>query len=96
MPKVYLTAEAKERDRLLRRMDKFDAVVTEYMRANRLTTSELSDILGINTSSLWRYRNKVEYFKQAPFNVITKILSMSGCNCDTLKYICGMRGGQDA
>lgn len=90
MPKVFLTAEVKEHDKLLKRMDKFDSVVTEYLRSSRLTTAELSDILGINTSSLWRYRHRVEYFEQAPFKTVTKMLSLAGCNCDTLKYICGM------
>ena len=90
MPKVYLTNEARERDKLARRMDKFDSVITEYMRASRSTTDELATALGISKSSLWRYRTQVDCFKAAPFSVITKAMHLSNCPNDILRYICGM------
>ena len=40
MPKVLLTEEAKRTDKLAKRMDRFDAVVNEYLRANNYTTSD--------------------------------------------------------
>ena len=90
MPKVLLTKEARERDRLAKRMDKFDAVVTEYMRSSRSTTDELASELGISKSSLWRYRTQVDCFEIAPFAVITKALHIANCPNDILRYICGM------
>ena len=90
MPKVYLTNEARERDKLTRRMDKFDSVITEYMRSSRSTTDELASELGISKSSLWRYRTQVDCFMTAPFSVITKAMHLANCSNDILRYICGM------
>ena len=90
MPKVLLTEEAKRTDKLAKRMDRFDAVVNEYLRANHYTTSDLAFQLGINCSSLWRYRNQVDSFARAPFEVITKALRLANCSNEVLRYICGM------
>lgn len=90
MPKVLLTKEDKERDKLAKRMDRFDSMITEYMRASKFTTDELASELGISKSSLWRYRNKIDCFTVAPFAVITKAMHLANCPNDILRYICGM------
>lgn len=90
MPKVLLTEEAKRTDRLAKRMDRFDAVINEYLRANHYTTSDLAFQLGINCSTLWRYRKKVDAFEKAPFTVITQALNLANCSAETWRYICGM------
>ena len=90
MPKVLLTEEAKRTDRLEKRMDRFDSVATEYLRANHYTTSDLAFQLGINTATLWRYRNQVKAFEKAPFVVITQMLSLANCSTETIRYICGL------
>ena len=90
MPKVLLTEEAKQTDKLAKRMDRFDAVINEYLRAHHYTTSDLAFQLGINCSTLWRYRNRVDAFKKAPFGVITEALRLANCTNETLRYICGM------
>jgi len=90
MPKVLLTEEAKRTDRLVKRMDRFDSVVNEYLRVNHYTTADLAFQLGINTSTLWRYRNHAESFEKAPFGVITKALSLANCSTELLRYICGL------
>ena len=90
MPKINLTYEDKQRDKLIRRMDKFDSVVTEYLRATGFTTDELSARLGISKSTLWRYRSHADSFAKAPFGVITGALRLANCNNDVLRYICGM------
>ena len=90
MPKVLLTEEAKRTDKLAKRMDRFDAVVNEYLRAHHYTTSDLAFQLVINCSTLWRYRNRVEAFEKAPFGVITQALRLANCTSETLRYICGM------
>lgn len=90
MPKVLLTEEAKKTDKLAKRMDRFDSVVNEYLRANHYTTSDLAFQLGISTSTLWRYRTQVDYFEKAPFYIITKAMHLANCSNDVLRYICGM------
>lgn len=90
MPKVLLTEEERQKDKIAKRMDKFDSVVNEYLRAHHYTTSDLAYQLGINTSSLWRYRKRVDSFEKAPFGVITKALHLANCPNDVLRYICGI------
>lgn len=90
MPRVYLTNESKEQDRLARRMDKFDSVMTEYLRSSGFTTEELAGMLGISTSTLWRYRTHAKAFEKAPFGVITRAMNLANCNNELLRYICGM------
>lgn len=90
MPKTYITDRARKYDALERRMDRFDAVVNEYLRSTGFTTSDLAYELGIDTSTLWRYRNRVHYFELAPFVTITKVCQLAKCTNETLRYICGM------
>ena len=90
MPKVLLTEEAKRTDKLAKRMDRFDSVVNEYLRANHYTTADLAFQLGINPSTLWRYRKRPEYFAKAPFEVVSRAMQLANCNNETLRYICGM------
>lgn len=90
MPKVLLTEEAKKREKIAKRMDKFDSVVTEYLRSTGFTTDELALKLGINKSTLWRYRTQVDSFAKAPFGVITQALHLANCTNETLRYICGI------
>ena len=90
MPKVILTEEAKRTEKLVKRMDRFDSVVNEYLRANHYTTSDLAFQLGIDPSTLWRYRKRPEYFAKAPFDVVSNALRLANCNNETLRYICGL------
>lgn len=90
MPKVILTEEAKRTEKLVKRMDRFDSVVNEYLRVNHYTTADLAFQLGINPSTLWRYRKRPEYFAKAPFDVVSNALRLANCNNETLRYICGL------
>lgn len=81
-----------EEEKLARRMDKFDAVVTEYLRSSGYSTDELSMKLGVNKSSLWRYRHLTHAFYKAPFGVVTKVLSLAHVSNDILRIICGLGG----
>ncbi len=89
MPKVYLNVKEQDRAKLERRMDRFDSVVTEYLRKNKYTINDLAFQVQINPSSLWRWRTKPQYFYVAPFGIITKILQIAGCSSESLRYICG-------
>ena len=90
MPKCLISEEAKRTDKLAKRMDRFDSVVNEYLRAHHYTTGDLAFQLGINCSTLWRYRKRVDSFAKAPFDVITKALQLANCTNETLRYICGL------
>lgn len=94
MAKIILTEEGKRKERLAKRMDKFDSVVNEYLRKNRYTTGDLAFQLGIDCSTLWRYRNRPEAFAKAPFVVVTDALRLANCSNETLRYICGLGGSQ--
>lgn len=90
MPKIILTNEQKQEEKMAKRMDKFDSVVTEYLRSTGFTTDELSTKLGVSTSTLWRYRNQTGAFAKAPFDVITTVLRLANCTNDVLRYVCGL------
>ena len=89
MPKVYLDEVEKDRARIERRMDRFDQVVTEYLRRNHYTAEDLSFQVKISPSTLWRGRKRPQYFATAPFATVTKILKVAGCTQEALRYICG-------
>lgn len=90
MPKIVLTEEQRQKEKIIKRMDKFDSVVTEYLRATGFTTEDLSNKLGISKSTLWRYRTHAKSFAKAPFEVITAALHLANCSNETLRYICGI------
>lgn len=90
MPKIVLTEEQRQKQKIIKRMDKFDSVVTEYLRATGFTTEDLSNRLGISKSTLWRYRTHAESFAKAPFHVITGALHLANCSNEVLRYICGI------
>jgi len=75
---------------LLKRMDRFDAVVNEYLRATHYTTTDLAYQLGIDPSTLWRYRKRADGFRKAPFETVVTILRLANCSSENLHYICGL------
>lgn len=88
--KVTLTDADRASEKLQKRMDRFDSVVHEYLRANRKTIVYLSEKTGCDPSSLWRYRRRVEYFKKAPLEVICVCLRLANVNNENLRYILGL------
>ncbi len=79
-----------EQEKLAKRMDKFDSIVNEYLRSTGFTTEELAITLGVNKSSLWRYRKQPYAFSKAPFSVITKVMRLAQVNNEVLRQICGL------
>ena len=88
--KVIFSEQDREEERLRKRMDRFDAVVHEYLRSNRKTVEELSVRVGCDPSSLWRYRRKTEYFRKAPLDVICACLKLANVSNENLRYILGL------
>lgn len=89
MPRISLTEEARKQAALEKRMDKFDSVVTEYLRSSKTSVTEFSARLGIDVSTLWRYRHKPDSFANAPFGIITNALKIAHCPGECLRIICG-------
>ena len=77
-----------------KRMDRFDAVIHEYLRSNRKSMEYLAEKVGCNTSSLWRYRRKVEYFRKAPLSVVANCLRIANVSNQDLRFILGLPTGQ--
>lgn len=90
MPRSYITEDVRKEVLLAKRMDKFDSIVCEYLRSSHYTIADLCYELGIDPSTLWRYRNKVESFEQAPFVIITRVCQLAKCTTEILRYVCGM------
>ena len=94
MPRSYVTERARKHEAMERRMDRFDSVVTEYLRSTGFTAADLAYELDIDVSTLWRYRNRVHSFELAPFSTITKVCQLAKCTTETLRYICGMENSK--
>lgn len=90
MPRVYISEEERADAKLARRMDKFDSIVVEYLRSSGFTIADLAYELGIDPSTLWRYRKQQASFEIAPFIIVTRVCQLAKCSTETLRYICGM------
>lgn len=76
-----------------KRMDRFDAMIHEYLRSNRKTIDYLADKVGCDPSSLWRYRRKIEYFRKTPLSVVAGCFRMANASNETIRYILGLPTG---
>ncbi len=88
--KVIFSEEERANEKLRKRMDRFDAVVHEYLRSNRKTVEELAMKVGCDPSTLWRYRRKIEYFKKAPLEIVANCLRLANVSNENLRYILGL------
>lgn len=88
--KVIFSEMDKEEEKIRKRMDRFDSIVHEYLRANRKTVEELCQKIGCDPSSLWRYRRKVEYFRKAPLDIVASCLRLANVSNENLRYILGL------
>lgn len=68
----------------------FSFSVAVFVASSGFTTDELAMRLGVNKSSLWRYRHQPYAFSKAPFGVITKAMRLAQVNNDILRTICGL------
>ena len=88
--KVIFSEQERELEKTRKRMDRFDAVVKEYLRSHHKTVEELCEKLGCGPSSLWRYRTKPEQFSKAPLDIIGGCLRLANVSNETLRYILGL------
>lgn len=96
MVKVIFSEQEREMERVHKRMDRFDAVVAEYIRSNRKTVEYVAQMVGCDPSSLWRYRRREEYFQKAPFEIICTCLRLANVSNENLRYICGLSTGRSS
>lgn len=92
--KVIFSEQERELEKARKRMDRFDAVVSEYIRANRKSVEYVAQIVGCDPSSLWRYRRRVEYFRKAPLDIVCTCLRLANVSNENLRYICGLPVGR--
>lgn len=78
-----------------KRMDRFDRVIHEYLRANRKTVEYLAEKVGCAPSSLWRYSRRVGYFQKAPLDIVSGIFRMANVSNEDLRYILGLPTGKN-
>lgn len=76
------------------RMDRFDAIIHEYLRSRRKTVEYLAEQVGCDPSTLWRYRRKVEYFRKAPVDVVASCLRFANVSNENLRYVLGLPTGK--
>lgn len=77
------------------RMDRFDSLITEYLRRNHETVEKLAVKVGCDPSTLWRYRKKEQYFERIPLNVICCCFQIMQVSNENLRYILGLPIGKD-
>lgn len=77
-----------------KRMDRFDAVIHEYLRSHRKTVEYLSEKIGCSPSSLWRYSRRIEYFSKAPLDIVSGVFRMANVSNEDLRYILGLPTGK--
>lgn len=93
MPKVTFTQKQQEDGALLKRMDRFDSIVVDYLRKHSYTMESFGNKIGCSATSLWRYRTDISAFKKAPFNVVCNVLRITNASNETIRYICGLPTG---
>ena len=79
---------------LEKRMDRYDAVIHEYLRSNRRTVEYLCEKIGCDPSSLWRYRKQIGSFKRMPLDILANSLRMANVSNENLRYILGLPIGK--
>lgn len=82
-----------EQEKLAKRMDRFDSVVHEYLRSTRKSVEYLSEKIGCDPSSLWRYRNRTESFEKMPLETFCGCMRVANISNENLRYILGLPTG---
>ena len=76
-----------------KRRDRFDRVVSEYLRSNRKTTEYLSEKAGCSLTSLWRYRYTLQGFQKMPLDIFANCVRYANISNEDLRYILGLPTG---
>lgn len=88
--KTLLSEQEKQ---MAKRMDRFDAVVHEFLRSNRKTTGYFAEKIGCDQSSLWRYRRDLRSFCKMPQQILSASFRLMNISNEDLRYILGLPTG---
>ena len=78
---------------LEKRMDRYDAVINEWLRANKKTVEYLCDKIGTSPTSMWRYRTTIRGFMKMPMDILSTSLRYVNVSNDDLRIILGLPNG---
>ena len=78
---------------LERRRDRFDRVVTEYLRSNKQTTEYLCEKIGCSLTSLWRYRYTINGFSKMPIDIFAGCARFANISNEDLRFILALPTG---
>lgn len=84
----------KEIYKATKRMDRLDAIIHEYLRANRKTVDYLSEKVGCAPSTLWRYSRMEACFRKMPLDILAGVCRMANVSNEDLRYILGLPTGK--
>lgn len=91
--KVLFSEAERELEKTKKRMDRLDAIVHEYLRANRKTMDYLAEKLGCAPSTIWRYCTKVDAFRKMPLRIAAGIFRIANVSNDDLRFVLGLPRG---
>jgi hypothetical protein len=78
-----------------RQMDRFDAMITEYLRSSKRSINYLCEKTSCSPSSLWRYRTKVEAFQKMPLQVLMLCFRYANASNEEIREILGLPTGKE-
>lgn len=84
----------KEICKVTKRMDRLDAIIHEYLRANRKTLDYLSEKVGCAPSTLWKYSRREYGFRKMPLDILAGVCRMANVSNEDLRYILGLPTGK--
>ena len=79
---------------LERRRDRFDRVITEYLRSSKKTTEYLSEQVGCSLTSLWRYRYTIQGFQKMQLDIFAGCVRYANISNEDLRFILGLPTGK--
>lgn len=76
-----------------KRMDRYDAVINEWLRANKKSAEYFCDKIGTSQTSMWRYRTTVHGFMKMPMDIFSESLKYVNISNSDLRIILGLPTG---
>lgn len=78
---------------LERRRDRFDRIISEYLRSSKQTTEYLSEKIGCSLTSLWRYRYTTKGFQKMPIDIFARCARYANISNEDLRFILALPTG---
>ena len=88
------TDKSEYEKQLQKRMDRYDAIVHEFLRSHRKTTIYFSEKIGCDQSSLWRYRRELRAFCKMPMQILSESFRLMNTSNEDMRFILGLPTGK--